>query len=132
MRPFDGIRPLLRCPRCGAHLDDAPGMLRCANGHAPARSEGGVLDFSPDDAHASSIGARAMQSRWLARIYERWWRPVVFGLSTGFRMPSPDEEARLVLERLGSTPGPWLDLSCGPGMLTRRLVATGVHVVGLD
>jgi ubiquinone/menaquinone biosynthesis C-methylase UbiE len=75
-----------------------------------------------------------MQSAWLARVYDSWWRPAVFGLSTGLRMPRAKDEARLVLARLARTPGPWLDLSCGPATLTRQLVAhaEGRTVVGLD
>jgi ubiquinone/menaquinone biosynthesis C-methylase UbiE len=40
----------------------------------------------------------------------------------------------MVLARLAGTTGPWLDLSCGPGMLTRQLVAQseGRRVVGVD
>jgi len=75
-----------------------------------------------------------MQSAWLARIYEAWWRPITFALTTGFRMSRADEEAALILRRLEGTRGPWLDLSCGPGNITRRLVAhaAGRQVVALD
>jgi SAM-dependent methyltransferase len=65
-----------------------------------------------------------MRSRWLARIYEAWWRPVVFAVSGGFRVPSANAEAALVLSKIERTTGPWLDLSCGPGHLTRRLALT--------
>ena len=75
-----------------------------------------------------------MRSAWLARIYEGWWRPITFALATGFRMPSVEEEAALVLHKLEATRGPWLDLSCGPGNITWRLVAqaAGRQVVALD
>jgi ubiquinone/menaquinone biosynthesis C-methylase UbiE len=75
-----------------------------------------------------------MQSRTLAQLYERWWRPVVFSLATGFRVPNFEDEAKRVLARVVHCPGPWLDLSCGPGNLTRRLVenAAGRDVVGVD
>jgi len=129
---LDSLRPLLRCPRCRSPLDDAPGALRCPRGHPPARRDPNALDFFPEATGAPSLGARAMQSRWLAHVYERWWRPIMFGLSTGFRMPPPDEEARLVLARIAAAPGPWLDLSCGPGALTRHLVAAGGAVVAVD
>jgi ubiquinone/menaquinone biosynthesis C-methylase UbiE len=127
------VRALLRCPRCRAALDDAPGGLCCPAGHGPILYEGGVLDFAPPGVGATSFGARVMASRWIAGVYERWWRPIAFGLSTGFRMPSRDEEAHIVLARLGSAPAPWLDLSCGPGTLTPRLVASAAGpVVALD
>jgi SAM-dependent methyltransferase len=75
-----------------------------------------------------------MRSAWLARIYEGWWRPITFALVTGFRVPSAEEEAAFLLRKLEATPGPWLDLSCGPGNITRRLVAQagGRQVVALD
>jgi SAM-dependent methyltransferase len=59
----------------------------------------------------------------MALVYARWWRPVAFGLATGFRMPSLNEEADLVVRRIEGSPGPWLDLSCGPGNMTQRLLA---------
>jgi ubiquinone/menaquinone biosynthesis C-methylase UbiE len=128
-----GVRALLRCPLCRAELDDVPGGVGCPAGHGPARFEGGVLDFAPQGVGAASLGARVMASRWIAGIYERWWRPIAFGLSTGFRMPARDEEARMVLARLGGAPAPWLDLSCGPGTLTPSLLAgAGGAVVALD
>jgi ubiquinone/menaquinone biosynthesis C-methylase UbiE len=74
-----------------------------------------------------------MGSRWLARVYERWWRPIAFGLSTGFEVPAWEEEVRIVLARLAGAPAPWLDLSCGPGTLTPHLLArAGGPVVALD
>jgi ubiquinone/menaquinone biosynthesis C-methylase UbiE len=130
---FHRVRALLRCPRCRAALDDLPGGLGCPAGHGPARFDGGVLDFAPEGVGRASFGARVMASRWIAGVYERWWRPIAFGLSTGFRMPTQEEEARLVLARLGDAPAPWLDLSCGPGTLTPHLLArAGGPVVALD
>ena len=73
-----------------------------------------------------------MQSRLLARVYERLWRPVLFGLSTGFGAPGAKREAREVLRRVEGCPGPWLDLSCGSGWLLREIGAAKGPVVGLD
>ena len=64
-----------------------------------------------------------MGSRLTARIYQRWWRPLTFGLSSGLRKPSFDREAELVLAQLDRYPGPWLDLACGPGALAERMLA---------
>jgi ubiquinone/menaquinone biosynthesis C-methylase UbiE len=114
-------------------LDDLLGGFSCPAGHGPFRLEGGTLDFAPEVAGATTPGARAMASRWLARVYERWWRPIAFGLSTGFQAPTWEEEVRLVLARLAGAPAPWLDLSCGPGILTPHLAAhAGGPVVALD
>lgn len=78
-----------------------------------------------------------MQSAWLARAYERWWRPVLFAITTGFGAPTATEEARRVLGLIEPTRGPWLDLSCGPGTLLRHLAPPGASsgarpIVGVD
>jgi ubiquinone/menaquinone biosynthesis C-methylase UbiE len=101
---------------------------------ARATLAGAALDFLGPDARPQSLGARVMQSHSLARVYERWWRPIVFSVTTGFRIPSFAAESEHVLARLARVPGPWLDLSCGPGNLTRRLIenAAGRLVVGVD
>jgi len=64
-----------------------------------------------------------MGSRLAARIYQQLWRPLTFGLSSGFRKPSFAREAELVLARIERHPGPWLDLSCGPGALAERMLS---------
>lgn len=64
-----------------------------------------------------------MGSRAAARIYQNLWRPLTFGLSSGFRKPSFDREAELVLAQLDRCPGPWLDLACGPGAFAARMLA---------
>jgi ubiquinone/menaquinone biosynthesis C-methylase UbiE len=108
--------------------------LSCEGCGASIRVDGIAIDVIPHRLPSGSWGARAMQSAWLAGIYDSWWRPAVFGLSTGLRMPSAEAETRLVLACLEHTQGPWLDVSCGPATLTRRLLAhaDGRVVVGLD
>jgi ubiquinone/menaquinone biosynthesis C-methylase UbiE len=95
---------------------------------------GAIADFVPDRAPSTSIGARAMQSRWLAGVYERWWRPVLFAIGTRFGGPGVTDEVRRVVESMAGHDGPWLDVSCGPGTLLGALVrAAGERrVVGLD
>jgi ubiquinone/menaquinone biosynthesis C-methylase UbiE len=109
----------------------SPGCTGCG---APIRFDAVAIDFVAEGEAPRSVGARAMQSRALARVYETFWRPVLFGLSTRFGAPSAKREAREVLGLIGERPGPWLDLSCGPGGLLRTLVvAAGSRaVVGLD
>ncbi|MDP9151739.1 MAG: class I SAM-dependent methyltransferase [Myxococcota bacterium] len=122
MRDEQEVRRLFVCPTCRAGNTTTRDAQRCFHPAAPL-PWGQVIDAVGDSAPAGSWGARAMQSRWLARIYESWWRPIAFGLSTGWRMPTPQAEAALVLAKLEGTRGPWLDLSCGPGQVTRRLIA---------
>lgn len=63
-----------------------------------------------------------MGSRLAARVYQSLWRPLTFGLSSGFRKPSFEREAELVLAQLERYQGPWLDLACGPGALAQRML----------
>jgi SAM-dependent methyltransferase len=113
------------CPRCGARIRSAT-------------ADPIAIDVLGDVPEGRSLGARAMDSRWLARVYDRLWRPLAFSLSTGFGAPSREVEARVVIARFGGRCGPWLDLSCGSGWLTRRLThaaqleGTGRQVFGVD
>lgn len=70
-----------------------------------------------------TIGAAFLGSRFAARLYQEFWRPLTFGLSSGFSKPSFAREAELVLARLERYEGPWLDLACGPGALAQRMLA---------
>jgi SAM-dependent methyltransferase len=135
--PSDSLELKVHCLRCRRVLPTSAGPVAkrlCAGCGKPVYVDGVAIDVVFGRPALESWGARAMQSRWLARIYDAWWRPAVFALSTNLRMPRADEEARLVLAHLVGTAGPWLDLSCGPGTLTRRLVAhsDGREVVGVD
>jgi ubiquinone/menaquinone biosynthesis C-methylase UbiE len=93
-----------------------------------------AVDFVPERVTPSSLGAIAMQSRSLARVYQGLWRPIAFALSTGLGAPGVEEEIRHVIALVGQCAGPWLDVSCGPGALLRQLVAAGGSrsVLGLD
>jgi ubiquinone/menaquinone biosynthesis C-methylase UbiE len=92
-----------------------------------------AIDVVPDRPPPAAWRDRAMQSAWLARLYDRAWRPASFALSTGFGAPSADDEGRRATRLLEGREGPWLDLSCGTGKLTRRFVeARGDGVFGVD
>jgi ubiquinone/menaquinone biosynthesis C-methylase UbiE len=75
-----------------------------------------------------------MQSRTLARMYQRVWRPTLFALSTRLGAPSLEQEVREVLDLIEHRAGPWLDLSCGPGGLLGPLAAEAGSrsIFGLD
>ncbi len=155
------VAPPLRCVRCGERWSDlpefaplatpgarvadgAPGAdgkarsLACGACGAPIEIDEVAIDVIPGAPAGRSPGARAMQSQWLAGVYTWAWRPLTFALSTGFGAPAVAQEGRLVLDALGSTEGPWLDVSCGPGALTALLDARARRegrsgaVVGLD
>ena len=81
-----------------------------------------------------------MESDLIARIYERVWRPTFVRLLAGRGAGASVGGAvgELFIHKhslaLDDRPGPWLDLSCGPGVFTRALAASapGALVVGLD
>jgi SAM-dependent methyltransferase len=102
-------------------VQTAPAGLDCT-GCGRRSSSPPDVDLVATAAQSQTLGAAFMSSRLAARIYQRLWRPLTFGLSSGFRKPSFDREADLVLARLEQYPGPWLDLACGPGALTERML----------
>jgi ubiquinone/menaquinone biosynthesis C-methylase UbiE len=117
---------ILRCLQCRRALRLVPATevdRVCAVCGAAVRVDEVAVDLLPTAPPPQTWGARAMQSAWLASVYESCWRPISFALSTTFGAPSAHREARIVLEHVAGTPGPWLDLSCGPGISTRELVA---------
>jgi SAM-dependent methyltransferase len=124
----------MRCVQCGRSLNVASDTKVCSSCGARIRVDAVAIDFVPERSRPTSLGARVMQSRSLARAYEVAWRPLLFGVSTAFGAPSPGGEARKVIELIGEHAGPWLDVSCGPGGLLRRLaaIAGSRAVYGLD
>src|SRR6478609_9605203 len=113
---------LLRCPHCKARLQMAPASLDClgCGQHSPSLPD---VDLVAAAEPERTLGAAFMGSGLAARIYQSLWRPLTFGLSSGFRKPSFAREAELVLARLARHSGPWLDLACGPGALAERMLA---------
>ncbi len=134
---LDAPEPALRCVRCRGPLGawrEAARAAACTGCGIPIGVHGTIVDFAAGRSPPGPIGLRAMQSAWLARLYERWWRPVLFAVSTGLGAPGAGEEARRVVGLVSRRAGPWLDVSCGPGTLLRHLCAMpgGRDVVGLD
>jgi ubiquinone/menaquinone biosynthesis C-methylase UbiE len=81
-----------------------------------------------------------MESELVARLYERFWRPAFVrtlagsgarALTGGFTGEFFIHKNALAME---DHLGPWLDLSCGPGIFTRAMAAAcpGEWVLGLD
>jgi ubiquinone/menaquinone biosynthesis C-methylase UbiE len=87
-----------------------------------------------------------MRSGALPRIYERVWRPLLFGLGKGGPFgPSTAGEYAIARSWLGladadpasrgafgADPATVLDVACGPGNVTRALASGGARVVGVD
>jgi len=124
---------LLRCPHCRQCLQTRPAGLECISCGRRSPSPPDVELVAAADP-TRTLGAAFMGSRLAARIYQSWWRPLTFGLSSGFRKPTFDREAELILAQLERHPGPWLDLVCGPGALAERMLerAQGRLVVASD
>ncbi|MBJ7459400.1 MAG: methyltransferase domain-containing protein [Thermoleophilaceae bacterium] len=88
---------------------------------AVAKQSGGYLDTLGDDIVSRSGSQALMESSLLPVIYERLWRPALFGAATAGI--SEADEADMMRTLLELRPGDRiLDVGCGPGNTLRRLV----------
>jgi SAM-dependent methyltransferase len=138
------ILPLLRCPRCAAagSFDGARALAcsRCDLVLGPGRGFYDLLDVARGEPSPTTSEQRLMESELVARIYERVWRPafvrLLAGRGAGAAVGGFPGELFIHKNALSvdDRAGPWLDLSCGPGLFTRALAASspGALVVGLD
>jgi SAM-dependent methyltransferase len=139
------VLPILSCPRC--HVDAPFKDLRAprcrACGLEPASSVPGVVDLidhTAGEAPTVTTEQRLMESQLIARIYDRFWRPMfvrmLAGRGAGASVGGLSGELFIHKHGLGldDRSGPWLDLSCGPGAFVRALAAAapGALIVGLD
>jgi SAM-dependent methyltransferase len=140
------VLPILACPRCrsASPFTDlrAPRCSTC--GLEPATAIPGVLDLidvaGAGEPTAASTEQRLMESDLVARLYDRVWRPtfvrLLAGKGAGAAVGGLPGELFIHKHSLSldDRPGPWLDLSCGPGAFVRALAASapGALVVGLD
>ncbi len=135
---------VLQCPVCHAKdLQDLSGFVSCTSCGTEFESGEGylsMLDHKRGEPTASTTEQRLMESELVARIYERVWRPtfvrVVAGKGAskstgGFPGEFFIHKNSLAMD---DRDGPWLDLSCGPGLFTRAMAATspGALIIGLD
>ncbi len=140
------VLPILLCPRCKspAPFADLRGPRCKSCGLEPMRSTPGVLDLIDvavgGEPIAPSTEQRLMESDLIARIYDRFWRPafvrLLAGKGAGAAVGGLSGELFIHKHSLAldDRPGPWLDLSCGPGAFARALAAAapGALVIGLD
>ena len=125
----------LACPRChGGIRVDADGA-RCDPCDVRWPGDAGWLDLYDGEApELRGVGPRAMHFGPLARIYEAVWRPSFVAVASAGR-PRIDEELEAIQGHLApARGGAVLDLSCGPGVIGRRLWRCGAYreVYGLD
>jgi SAM-dependent methyltransferase len=137
---------LLRCPSCKSDtLSSENHVLACHRcDHRYPRSDAGYWDLlqagAAGEPAASMPAQRLMESELVARIYERFWRPsmvrVLAGRGAAGAAGGFAGEFFIHKNSLGMDDrrGPWLDLSCGPGLFTRAMAAAspGQWVIGLD
>ncbi len=90
---------------------------------AVAKQCGGYLDTLGADGVPRSTAQAVMDSTFLPEIYERLWRPILFGAATaGISEADEADMMRLLLKlRAGDRV---LDVGCGPGNTLRRLLET--------
>jgi SAM-dependent methyltransferase len=80
-----------------------------------------------------TLAQRAMNSAFVATVYERLWRPVAFYLASGITTGAEQRRAAEALRLTGATR--LLDVACGPGNFTRQLahrLPEGGLAVGFD
>jgi SAM-dependent methyltransferase len=141
VRPLEEVCLLLRCPACRtAPMRAAEAAVECPACGQRYPAAGHVdLVGAGSSAAASTGGFRLAQElmlmRPLAAIYERLWRPAFVGALSLWSIPFETEWfiTRNALG-VGERRGPWLDLSCGPGLYARRMsgAAPDEVVVGVD
>lgn len=139
------VLSILACPRCraAAPFRDLRNARCTTCGLEPTNAAPGVIDLidtAIGEPTPSSAEQRLMESDLVARIYDRFWRPsfvrLLAGKGAGAAVGGLSGE--LFIHKHGLSlddrPGPWLDLSCGPGAFARALAAAapGALVVGLD
>lgn len=92
--------------------------------------------MEPRSAGDRSLAQRVMQSRVLAPVYERAWRPFLGWALMGFDLQHLRHERALTVAALRLRPGDVvLDVACGPGSFTHAFaeaVAPTGHAIGVD
>src|SRR5262249_41864620 len=119
----------VRTPRCSACGFEVPGMHTQVLG----------LIAGGREPTAATAEQRFMESELVARMYDRFWRPtfvrLLAGKGAGAAVGGLSGELFIHKHSLAldDRPGPWLDLSCGPGAFVRALAAPAPRalVVGL-
>jgi SAM-dependent methyltransferase len=144
---YPSLLPLLKCPDCSAiGFSRAAGSRRLACescGREFETKEGylNLLDRAEQrDLAALSPEQRLMESELIANIYERLWRPTFVRImaGSGASANAGGFPGELFIHKnclgMDERSGPWLDLSCGPGLFTRAMAASapGALIVGLD
>ena len=123
------------CPSCHATLAHVADGARCEPCDVTYASDRTCVDFVGSERDTPTGFAPAMMhTPFLARVYERFWRPCFMGMLSRGR-PDFEREYALIRAALQAAEGQTLvDLSCGPGLMGRRLASDRAYpwVVGID
>jgi SAM-dependent methyltransferase len=123
------------CPACREGLELSEEWVGCPTcGWRRSRSQGYLPLDVVSGSSGRGIGPRAMHWRPLARIYERVWRPTFVTIASRRRPDIEAEQAWIEAHLLAAAGGDVADLSCGPGLMARRLALSGAYrlVYGVD
>lgn len=132
---------LFVCPECSsAGLARNGRALRCPTCETRYPDERGFFDLLLGDAQAITTEQRLMESELVARLYDRVVRPTYVRLlgGRGASQGAGGFQGELFIYKNAlateDREGPWLDLSCGSGLVTRALAsaAPGDWVIGAD
>ena len=132
---------ILRCPKCLAgsltpeHVVSEPrlifGPVKCLDCGARFPVGEGMIDFVGDRSRPGGL-QRSMESAIVARSYERYLRPALELFLTRGQLDR-DSEYTVYRSLLGKPSGPVVDLGCGTGLFTRRLVRDlDAQLIGVD
>jgi hypothetical protein len=135
------LAPRYACPDCRAPVDPLI-QEQCSNCDAPFSVRRGFFDLASKQTRtfrsSQPIRQSLFQSPLVSFAYERGWRNQ-FKVA-GF--PGPDAEFKLICDfffpkgnaKDESASGTVLDLSCGSGLMARRMVSSGLfsRVVAAD
>ena len=125
------------CPDCRGGLELSERWVGCpCCGWRRSREEGYLpLSLAGAPSHRG-IGPRAMHWRPLAKIYERIWRPTFVTIASRRWHDLEAEQTWIEAHLLAAAGGPVVDLSCGPGLMARRMARSdayaGVYAVDLS
>ena len=99
-----------------------------------------LVDATEGQPTAPTLEQQLMESELVARLYERFWRPTFVRVlaGAGASAPAGGFAGEFFIHKnclaMEDKAGPWLDLSCGPGLFTRAMAAAapGARIIGVD
>ena len=118
---LSSIESLTCCPACYGKLafEKDVSQFHCTNCNAAYPVVNGIIDFLPDYSGAIGRSQKAMENRFVSKIYEEIFRPLITSLGSDIRYQ--DEIEWLLKTQTEVPPKIILDLGCGSGKYARLL-----------